>query len=91
VNYRIDSDIVIPYGKVGVKKHKNCNQAGALEFENTSGRQFGLLEYLPPNTVDIYGYCGSKRRPRGNETNDSCWEKVENNYKLSAKTLYFKP
>ena len=97
MTYRTDSDIFMPYGQVGVKNSKTLNKPVKWKAKTRLAAWFvshcvtlskrenlvnKLLEYLPPNTVDIYGYCGSKRCPRGNETKESCWKKVEKNYKF---------
>ena len=97
MTYRTDSDIFMPYGQVGIRTPKTVNKPVQWKSKSRLAAWFvshcvtlskrenlvsKLVEYLPPNTVDIYGYCGSKRCPAGNETKDSCWEKVEKNYKF---------
>jgi len=97
MTYRADSDIFMPYGQVSVRSSKTQNNQVPWKSKTKLAAWFvshcvtlskrenlvnKLVENMPDNSVDIYGYCGPKRCPRENETKDSCWDKVENNYKF---------
>ena len=97
MTYRTDSDIFMPYGQVHTRGTKKLNDQVSLNSKTKLAAWFvshcvtlsrreklvnKLLEYLPDNSVDIYGYCGPQKCPKENETKDSCWEMVEQNYKF---------
>ena len=97
MTFRTDSDIFMPYGQVGKRNTKIKNKPVVWKSKTKLAAWFvshcvtlskreklvnKLVEHLPPNSLDIYGFCGPEKCPRGNETKESCWQKVENNYKF---------
>ena len=97
MTFRTDSDIFMPYGQVRKRTTSVENKNSAWKSKKKLAAWFvshcvtvskreifvkKLVEELPSNSVDIYGYCGSEKCPKENETKESCWKKVEKNYKF---------
>ena len=98
MTYRTDSDVFMPYGRImedvqpGRNSHKvNSNKTGLVSWmvsncKTQSRREFWVKElrkYLPADSIDVYGSCGSKEcKGDSRDNREECWKMLEQNYKF---------
>ena len=101
MTYRTDSDVFMPYGRImedvqpGRNSHKvNSNKTGLVSWmvsncKTQSRREFWVNElrkYLPADSIDVYGSCGSKEcKGDSRDNREECWKMLEQNYSAVLK------
>lgn len=96
MTYRRDSDVFMPYGKVVAQRNKDFQikhwkkrhlVSWMVSNCKTNSRREILVDelkqYLPKNSIHVYGKCGTMNCPKDSpDARDGCWKMMEKKYKF---------